>query len=61
MCAEGMVCIAICALAMVFTPSGCTSPAETTHVAGSAREPTRHTMCTSDYVEARRFNAAVQW
>ena len=31
-----------------FHPSGCTTPAETPHMAGSAREPFGHSMCTSD-------------
>ena len=31
-----------------FYPFSCTTPAETDHMAGSPREPTRHSMCTSD-------------
>ena len=31
-----------------FHPSSCTTPAETVQKAGSAREPKRHSMCTSD-------------
>ena len=39
-----------------FHPSSCSAPAETNHMAGSAREPTGHSMCISD-----TWRQGIQW